>query len=191
MKQKFLKINFMNLNHYLSFNTSTIIRPKTPSIKTISSFNDSPTTLKTEKNVNNYNSPISPTSTLNINKKLPKTPPAPYCVCVGRDDINNLSEVNLNNVESNQQKSLLKRIKSLPFLKKPYSESMDKYINPILRKNIFINDKNEIVLPDNIKNLNNLRLNKDKFLLKNVEKNFNSLLNDGSPILDNVIKSKF
>ena len=177
-----LNKNFLGIESNSSLNN---VRTKRPSISTLSSINDSPITIKSDadiSNFNKYNSPITPTSTLNINKKLPEIPNTTLK--------NNVSDLYLKNVESSQtnnKSNLLRKFKSLPFLrvKNPYSDSIVKHLDAVW-KNIFnINDKNEIVIPDNIKNLDlkQLNLNNSKSLLDIVNKNVNYLFED-NPKLD-------
>lgn len=107
--------SFSTLNNNLlgrnSNNSLNVIKPRTPSPgnKTLS-INDSPITVKSD--TNNFYSPISPTSTLNIDNTLPKTTDKPL------PKIPNDEELALTKKQGNEKGRGLKRFKSTPFLKK-------------------------------------------------------------------------
>lgn len=190
-----LNRNFLGMD---SNNSLNVIRPKTPSINTISSINDSPITIKSDTNINYLNNyPKSPTSTLNVDKKLPNIPSSETSTLnINKklpDDFlkKNISELSLKNVDSMQtKKTSLRRIYSLPFIRKSYSESLIKHLDGIWDIRMDINAKNEIVIPNDIKNLNSnrLKLNNSYLLLDIVNNNVNSLLNVNSPQLGDIVK---
>ena len=90
--------------------------------------------------------------------------------------------------------SLIKRFKSLPFLRKPYSnELLQALDNNWNNLGITINEKNEIVLPLKVKNLTytQLNINRSESLLKAVKINVNILFNQDFPKLDDKFKPDF
>lgn len=148
--------NFLGID---ANNTLAVIRPKTPSINTLSSINESP---------------ISPTSTLNINKKLPELPKSELQTNISDSDLNSK---NFTTHKSKKNSFLIRKMKSLPALiKRPYTDSLIIHLDETWNNyGIVINDNNEIVIPDNIKSLNSnqLKLNDNhELFIKNIDNLF-------------------
>ena len=100
-------------------------------------------------------SSLSPTSNFNINKDLPQ-------ILIKE----NINEGNINgNIQANiydnvqTRKSFIKKIRSMPFLRKPYSNKLITLLDYHWNlAGMEINKDNEIVLPHNIKNLSDIQL---------------------------------
>lgn len=194
-----------------SNNSLNNINPITPTIV------ESPTSVKSD--TNNFSSTISPTSIFNIDKQLPEIPKNNYLNTeslnknskflkrfkstpfIGKSDKmtlqKNVSELNLTNVESQQRNkisgSFLKLVKPIPNLNKGYNNNISKYLDEFWSVTIDINEKNEIVLPSNIRPLNSKHLQSNfNELNETLTKKVNPLLNGITQSeLDDKIKNKF
>jgi hypothetical protein len=185
-----------------------LVRPKTPSISSAYS-TDLPLRLNTN-NLNNSNpeisphtattikpSPITPSTitknfkndltNFNIDKDLPKIP----------GDLNGDVEdlkINDNSLNStNTKNNILRKVRSLPFLKHTYDKDLVIFLDNHWKSiGLSINNKNEIELPNNIKNLSDdqFKLNSNNALMKVVNTNMRQLFED-NPILDDKLKDKF